>query len=56
MNNQTEDDYGMMQQMKLWDRKLYALGDEMLVYIQQRAYSILEYRAQQLTKEMEKND
>jgi len=43
----------MMQRMKLWDKKLYHLEDEMLVYIQQRAYSILEYRARKLNEEME---
>jgi hypothetical protein len=44
MTDQEEDDYGVMQQMRLWDSKLYRLNDEMLIYIQMRIYSILESR------------
>ena len=44
MNNIEEDDIGMMTRMRLWDKKLSHLDSEMLVYIQQRAYLILESR------------
>jgi len=44
MNNIEEDDIGMMTSMKLWDKKLTRLSDELLIYVQQRAYSILESR------------
>jgi hypothetical protein len=44
MTDQEEDGYAMMQQMRLWDSKLYRLDDEMLTYIQMRVYSILESR------------
>ena len=53
MNGQEEDDYGMMQQMRLWDQKLYRQSDEMLIYIQQRAYLILEHRARKLNEEQD---
>ena len=51
MSNELEDDFAMMQQMRLWDKKLDRLSDEMLIYIQQRAYLILEYRTEKLNKE-----
>jgi len=46
----------MMLQMRLWDKKLTRVTDEMLVYIQQRAYSILENRARKLNEEQENVD
>ena len=51
MTDQDEDDYGMMLQMRLWDKKLSRLPTEMLTYVQQRAYSIQEYRMTKLNKE-----
>jgi len=53
MTDQEEDDYGMMLQMRLWDKKLSRLSTEMLVYIQQRAYSIQEYRMTKLNEQEE---
>jgi len=51
MTDQTEDDYAMMQQMRLWDSKLSKCPIEMLVYIQQRAWSILEHRTELLNNQ-----
>ena len=51
MNNDQEDNKGFRHQLKLWDKKLDRLGDETLVYIQQRAYLLLERRAEKLNKE-----
>jgi len=44
-------DKKMVRRMKSLDTTLYKLSDELLVYVQQRAYSILEYRAIKINEE-----
>ena len=46
MNTMSDHDY-MEREFKLWDRKLARVSDETLVYIQQRAYLLLEKRLKQ---------
>jgi len=55
MNNIEEDDIAMMTSMRLWDKKLARCKDEMLVYIQQRAYLILESRQEKASYEQQTN-
>jgi len=43
----------MVRRMKSLDKTLYKLSDELLVYVQQRSYSILEHRARKLNEEVE---
>lgn len=45
MTNENEDDYGTMQQMRLWDKKLARLDDEILYYVYMRAESIMTDRS-----------
>lgn len=41
----------MVRRMKSLDKSLYKLSNELLVYVQQRSYSILEHRARLLNEE-----
>lgn len=53
------DDYELTKyrrSMKVWDKKLDRVQDEMLVYIRERINYLLEYRSQKYIEEMYEKD